>query len=85
MYTTDLLKVGGSVMLTIPPAFLTQLDLDAGMPVSIWIDDGRLILQPVPATNAALAGRVAQTEPGAIAAGRADVFMTSGPAGRELL
>lgn len=85
MHTTDLLEVSGAVMFTIPPALVHQLDLDAGMPVSIWIDDGHLILQPGPATNTALAGLIAQTAPGAIAAGRADVFMTTGPAGKELL
>jgi antitoxin ChpS len=30
MYTTKLRKAGGSVMLSLPPAFLDQLDMEVG-------------------------------------------------------
>ncbi len=46
MHTTNLRKVGGSVMLSVPPALLEVLDLQAGATVSIAVDSGRLIVEP---------------------------------------
>ncbi len=44
MHMTNLRKVGGSVMLAVPPAFLEQLHLKAGAPVGVAVDGGRLIV-----------------------------------------
>ncbi len=46
MYSTNLRKVGGSVMLAVPPAFLDQLHLEAGATVDLAIDKGCLIAKP---------------------------------------
>jgi antitoxin ChpS len=46
VHTTNLRKVGGSVMVAIPPAMLDQLHLKAGATVGLAIDGDRLILQP---------------------------------------
>ena len=46
MYTTKLRKVGGSVMLAIPPAFLDVLRLHAGAAVALSVDDGQLVVEP---------------------------------------
>ncbi|MFS2195548.1 AbrB/MazE/SpoVT family DNA-binding domain-containing protein [Pseudomonas sp. Pseusp88] len=46
MHKTNLRKVGGSIMLVVPPAFLDQLHLQAGSTVSLAIEDGRLVLTP---------------------------------------
>jgi antitoxin ChpS len=48
MYTTNLRKVGGSVMLAVPPAILEQLQLKAGATVGLAVDGDRLVLQPQP-------------------------------------
>jgi antitoxin ChpS len=48
MHTTNLRKVGGSVMLAVPPAILDQLHLKAGATVGLAVDGNRLILQPKP-------------------------------------
>jgi len=48
MHTTNLRKVGGSVMLAVPPAFLDQLHLQAGAVVGLAIDQGRLVVEPKP-------------------------------------
>ncbi len=45
MYTTSLRKVGGSVMMAVPPLLLDQLDLRVGAVVGLEIEDGRLIVQ----------------------------------------
>jgi antitoxin ChpS len=46
VHTTNLRKVGGSVMLAVPPAILDQLQLKAGSSVGLAVDGERLILQP---------------------------------------
>ena len=46
MHTTNLRKVGGSVMLVVPPAFLDQLHLQAGATVGLAVDRGRLVVEP---------------------------------------
>lgn len=46
MHTTCLRKVGGSVMLAVPPAILEILHLQAGATVGVAIDDGRLVVEP---------------------------------------
>ncbi len=46
MYTTNLRKVGGSIMLAVPPAILDLLHLKAGATVGITVDGDRLIIEP---------------------------------------
>ena len=48
MHITKLRKVGGSVILAVPPAFLGQLHLQAGATVGLAIDQGRLVVEPKP-------------------------------------
>jgi antitoxin ChpS len=46
MHTTNLRKVGGSVMLAVPPALLDLLHLSAGAKVGLAVDNGRLVVEP---------------------------------------
>lgn len=48
MYTTNLRKVGGSVMLAVPPAVLEQLHLQAGVKVGLAVEQGCLVVKPDP-------------------------------------
>jgi antitoxin ChpS len=48
MHTAKLRKVGGSVMVAVPPAVLEQLQLKAGASIGLEVDGERLILQPKP-------------------------------------
>lgn len=45
MIHTNLRKVGGSIMLAIPPALLKKLDLDTGKSVSLDIQDNKLLVE----------------------------------------
>ena len=45
MHKTSLRKVGGSVMLTVPPAMLELLHLEAGSSVGMAVDGSRLIIE----------------------------------------
>lgn len=46
MHTTHLRKVGGSVMLAVPPTILDLLHLKAGAAVGVGVDGGRLVIEP---------------------------------------
>jgi antitoxin ChpS len=46
MHTTNLRKVGGSIMMAVPPAVLDMLKLTAGSTVAVTVDAGRLIVEP---------------------------------------
>jgi antitoxin ChpS len=43
---TRLRKVGGSVMLAVPPALLDLLKLTPGSTVGIAVNEGRLVIEP---------------------------------------
>lgn len=45
MHTTNLRKVGGSVMLAVPPALLDVLHLTAGTKVALAVENGRLVVE----------------------------------------
>ena len=62
MHTTHLRKVGGSVMLAVPPAFLDQLHLQAGVMVGLSIDKGRLVVEPKPRPRYTLAELLAASD-----------------------
>jgi antitoxin ChpS len=48
MHMTNLRKVGGSVMLAVPPALLELLHLKAGASVGVAVDGGRLVVEASP-------------------------------------
>ena len=55
MHRTNLRRVGGSVMLAVPPAFLEQLNLQAGSTVGLVVADGHLVVDPKPRPHYTLA------------------------------
>ena len=62
MHTTNLRKVGGSVMLAVPPAILDLLHLQAGATVGVAVADGRLVVDPKPRPRYTLAELLAEAE-----------------------
>jgi antitoxin ChpS len=48
MHTTSLRKVGGSVMMALPPALLELLQLKVGATVGLAVADGLLLVDPKP-------------------------------------
>jgi len=62
VHTTNLRKVGGSVMLTVPPAFLDQLHLQAGAAVGLAVDHGCLVVAPRPRPHYRLAELLAASD-----------------------
>ncbi|MEL5848910.1 MAG: antitoxin [Candidatus Igneacidithiobacillus chanchocoensis] len=62
MHTTSLRKVGGSVMLAVPPAFLAQLSLQVGATVGLAVDHGRLVIDPNPRPHYTMAELLAASD-----------------------
>lgn len=62
MHTTNLRKVGGSIMMAVPPAFLDLLNLRAGATVGMAVDDGRLVVVPNPRLRYTLAELLAASD-----------------------
>ena len=46
MHITNLRKVGGSIMLAVPPALLDILHLRPGAKVALAVRGGRLVVEP---------------------------------------
>lgn len=85
MHTTNLRKVGGSVMLAVPPAFLDQLHLQAGTSVGLVIEQGRLVVAPQTRPRYTLADLLAASDYSEVASAE-DQEWVNGPAtGGELL
>jgi antitoxin ChpS len=63
MHTTSLRKVGGSIMLAVPPALLDILQLQPGVKVGIAVERGRLVVEPRQRPRYTLAQLLAQCDP----------------------
>lgn len=84
MHTTHLRKVGGSVMLTIPPALLDVLKLQAGASVGLSLKDGQLVVAPASKPRYQLSELLAQCDPKAPREAEGD-WLDAPAIGNELL
>ncbi|MFA7384168.1 MAG: antitoxin [Desulfurivibrionaceae bacterium] len=84
MHTTCLRKVGGSVMLAVPPAILEILHLQAGATVGVAVDDGRLVVEPQ-RRRYTLKELLAQCDPKEKISADDQQWLDAGPVGGELL
>jgi antitoxin ChpS len=85
MHTTNLRKVGGSIMLAVPPAILDLLHLRAGATVGLAVDHGRLVVEPTPKPHYSLDELLAQCDVSAETSEEDRAWLESKPVGRELL
>jgi antitoxin ChpS len=85
LHTTNLRKVGGSVMLAVPPAVLDMLHLRAGATVALVVDGGRLIVEPQPRRRYTLEELLAQCDSSAEPAREDREWLDAPPVGGELL
>ena len=84
MHTTKLRKVGGSVMLAVPPALLNLLELGVGTPVDIGIENGRLIVQPQVRPSYTLDQLLAQCDQTDTPSDEDRAWLDAKPVGKEL-
>jgi antitoxin ChpS len=87
MQTTHLhlRKVGGSVMLAVPPAILEQLRLKAGTAVALAIEGERLIMQSRPKPRYTLDELLAASDYLRPMTPEEQEWLDAPPVGRELL
>lgn len=85
MYTTNLRKVGGSIMLAVPPAILDILHLHAGATVGLAVDNGRLVVEPTLRPRYSLDELLSQCDASAEVSAEDRVWIDSKPVGSELL
>ncbi len=85
MHTTNLRKVGGSIMLAVPPAILDLLDLHAGATVGMAVDHGRLVIEPTLRPRYSLDELLAQCDASAEVSTEDRAWLDSKPVGSELL
>ena len=84
MHTTSLRKVGGSIMLTVPPALLETLGLRPGAKVGVAVESGRLVVEPQQRPRYSLAELLAQCNPRARRSKSEREWLDFKPVGREL-
>jgi len=85
MNTTNLRKVGGSVMLAVPPALLDILHLQPGAKVGVAVESGRLIVEPQRRPRYTLDELLAQCRPKARRSKDERDWLDSKPVGGELV
>lgn len=85
MYTGTLRKVGGSTMLALPPAILDILQLKSGDRVSMAVDTGRLIIEPIRGKKYSLEELLDQCDASAPHSDEDSTWTGSRPVGRELV
>lgn len=85
MHTTHLRRVGGSVMLAVPPALLDLLNLGIGAKVDIGIEDGRLVVAPRARPRYTLDELLAQCDEDSVISADDRSWLDASPVGKELL
>jgi antitoxin ChpS len=85
MHTTSLRKVGGSVMLALPPALLDILRLQPGAKVGVTIESGRLVVEPHQRRRYTMDELLTRCDPTARRGKQEQAWLDSKPAGGELI
>jgi len=85
MHTTNLRKVGGSIMLVVPPALLKVPHLRPGQKVGLAVHSGRLVVEPQRRPRYSLDELLAQCHPKARRAMEEREWLDDKPTGRELI
>jgi antitoxin ChpS len=85
MHTTNLRKVGGSIMLAVPPAILDLLHLRAGATVGLAVERGRLVIEPTLRPRYSLDELLAQCDASADLSAEDRAWLDNKPVGNELL
>lgn len=85
MHTTHLRRVGGSVMLAVPPVLLELLNLSVGNKVDLDVSDGRLIVEPGARPRYSLNELLAQCEDATDVPPEDRAWLDAKPVGKEIL
>lgn len=84
MSITNLRKVGGSIMLAVPPSILSLLKLEPGSTVDVAVEKGRLIIEPIKKPKYTLEELLAQCKPQQKRSQEEEAWLDISPVGKEL-
>ena len=84
MSEAKLRKVGGSIMLAVPPAVLDELGVGADSVVDLAVKKGKLVVEPKRRKRYTLDELLAQCDPNA-PLDRDEEWLSAPPVGRELI
>lgn len=85
MHTTNLRRVGGSIMMAVPPALLEVLNLRAGTTVGMSVTGGRLVVEPQSRPHYTMAELLAVSDYEQPQPSQEREWVDAAAAGRELL
>ena len=85
MHTTNLRRVGGSIMLAVPPVLLDILHLRPGATVGLTVKGGRLLVEPQQRPHYTLRELLAQCNPKAPRSKQDREWVKDTPVGNELI
>ncbi|HXJ93967.1 MAG TPA: antitoxin [Terriglobia bacterium] len=85
MHTTNLRRVGGSIMLAVPPALLDILHLRPGAKVDIGVESGRLVVEPRNRPRYTLDQLLARCNPKVRRSKNEREWLNGKPVGNELI
>lgn len=85
MHIVRLKKVGGSIMLAVPPAVLKSLGLSTGSELGMTIDNGCLIIEPQKRPRHSLEELLAQCDSNAEMSEEDREWIDAPAVGKELL
>ena len=85
MYTTRLIKVGGTITLAVPPAVLKTLGLSTDSEVGMTIDNGCLVIEPQKRPHYSLEELLAQCDPHAEISEGGREWIDAPAVGKEIL
>jgi antitoxin ChpS len=85
MHKTNLRKVGGSIMLAVPPALLEIMHLGVGSTVGVSVESGRIIVEAEPRPRYTLGELLAASDYAETRSSEDQQWVDAPPVGRELL
>jgi len=85
MHTANLRKVGGSIMLAVPPDLLDLLNLGVGTKVDIDVENGRLVVAPRSRPRYSLNELLAQCDENETPSSEDRAWIDGKAVGKELL
>ena len=85
MHTTNLRRVGGLIVLAVPPALLDNLHLRPGAKVELTVRGGRLVVEPQQKPRYTLAELFAKCNPKALRGKEEREWLDGKHSGRELV
>jgi antitoxin ChpS len=85
MYKSNIRKVGGSMMLAIPPAILDLLSLKQGSALQMVVENDRLIIQAIKKPSYQLDDLLSQCNPEAPITEEDKEWLNAPSVGREII